>query len=323
MKSVKYISIILAVIFVIGCISAFAVTSSKTNQLLNKIDDIKAEKETIISDISIQKDKIQKLDTEKTKISNEIKELKAKLEKDNNKNNSSSSSSSTSTRKPGPTDSNSGPKICYLTFDDGPSSNTLKILDVLKKYNAKATFFVTGNASANTKKEVFPRIVAEGHAIGIHTYSHEYSEVYASEDAFFKDFYKIRDEIFNYTGVKTNLSRFPGGSNNTVSRKHGGKDIMHRLVDSVTEKGFVFFDWNVSSGDATSTPATTNQIINTVVKNSKNYNNAVVLCHDALAKKATAAAVEEIIIQLTEAGYEFRALTEKSFAPQFYKPQTK
>ncbi len=307
MKRVKYLFVFIAALLLVGCISTFAVTSVKTNNVLDKIDNVKNQKETIVKSINDYKEKNQQIEKRKNKLKDEIKTIKA----------------AQNGHKPNSNDDLIGPKTVYLTFDDGPSENTVKILDVLKKYNAKATFFVTGCAKEQTKRELFKRIVDEGHSIGIHTYTHEYDEVYASEDAFFEDFNKMRDEIFEYTGVKTNITRFPGGSNNTISRKYGGKEIMKKLVNSVTEKGYKYFDWNVSSGDATGKPITKEQLVQNVVSGSKNFNKAVVLCHDTIVKKVTASSVEDIVVQLQQAGYEFKGLDENSFAPQFYKPDIK
>ena len=110
-----------------------------------------------------------------------------------------------------------GKKRVYLTFDDGPSDNTEEILDILKKYDVKATFFVVGNTSEHGQ-ELLKRIVEEGHSIGIHSYSHKYSAIYDSEESFFEDFNKISDYIYDVTGVRTQICRLPGGSSNTVSK---------------------------------------------------------------------------------------------------------
>lgn len=307
MKKIKNVFLITAILFLIGCIVTFAITFVKANNIMEQVETAKVQKETILKGIDDYKTKNKELNIQKTKLKGKIEAKKVAL----------------TGKKPSKNDDITGPKTVYLTFDDGPSSNTIKILDVLKKYNAKATFFVTGNANDETKKEVFKRIVDEGHSIGIHTYTHEYSKVYASEDAFFEDLHKMEDEIFEYTGIRPKITRFPGGSNNTISRKYGGKDIMKKLVNSVTEKGYKYFDWNVSSGDSTGKPISKDQLVRNVVTDCKKFNKSVVLCHDSLAKKTTTASVEEIVAQLQQAGYQFKALDENSFAPQFYKPEIK
>lgn len=307
MRKIKNLSLITAILLLIVSITTFSITFVKANNLMEKVETAKTQKETIIKEIENYKTKNKELNIQKNRLKDEIKAKKIAL----------------TGKKPSSNDDIFGPKTVYLTFDDGPSSNTIKILDVLKKYNAKATFFVTGNANDETKKEVFKRIVDEGHSIGIHTYTHDYAEVYASEDAFFDDLKKMDDEIFEYTGLRTKLTRFPGGSNNTISRKYGGKDLMKRLVNSVTEKGYKYFDWNVSSGDATGKPISKEQLVKNVVTDCQKFNKSVVLCHDSLAKKTTTASVEDIVSQLQEKGYQFKALDENSFAPRFYKPEMK
>ena len=147
-----------------------------------------------------------------------------------------------------PKDNDSTKGVIYLTFDDGPSANiTPKVLDILKKENVKATFFVLNYTKSNEK--LIKRIVAEGHTIGIHGYSHEYSKIYKSKKAFLNNIYSLQEKIKKSTGVKTTYMRFPGGSSNTVSR-HYYKGIMSILTREMLARGFRYYDWNVSSGDA-------------------------------------------------------------------------
>ncbi len=196
-------------------------------------------------------------------------------------------------------------KTIYLTFDDGPGPYTAKLLDVLKKYNVKATFFVTNKGGYNS---LIGRMAREGHAVGIHTASHDYEKIYASEDAFFADQQIMQNIIIEQTGSPTKLMRFPGGSSNTISRFNPG--IMSRLAVAVTEKGMRYFDWNVSSGDAGETTSTTQVISN--IKNgilsSGKYAN--VLQHDI--KNFSVNAVEELLKWGLEKGYTFAALDETS-----------
>lgn len=196
-------------------------------------------------------------------------------------------------------------KTIYLTFDDGPGPYTSKLLDVLKKYNVKATFFVTNKGSYNN---LISRMAAEGHAVGIHTASHDYEKIYASEDAFFADQQIVQDIIIAQTGSPTKLMRFPGGSSNTISNFNPG--IMSRLAVAVTEKGMRYFDWNVSSGDAGETTSTSQVVAN--IKNgilsSGKYAN--VLQHDI--KNFSVNAVEEILQWGIAKGYTFAALDETS-----------
>ena len=139
-------------------------------------------------------------------------------------------------------------KTVYLTFDDGPlGGQTERLLNILKKYDAKATFFIVGNKHDKMNLDLIARAYQEGHAIGVHSYSHEYKKIYASEEAFLQDFLAIENEIYEVTGEHTRIFRFPGGSGNTVSRFCPG--IMTRLAKIMEDMGYRYFDWNVSSND--------------------------------------------------------------------------
>ena len=199
-----------------------------------------------------------------------------------------------------------GGKVIYLTFDDGPSRYTQQLLDVLAKYNVKATFFVVN--TGHSMKTLLNGIVDGGHGIGIHSVSHEYSEIYASEEAFFNDLYTMQGIIRDKTGVTTTLMRFPGGSSNSVSKKYN-KGIMTRLTQAVQDQGFQYFDWNVSSGDAGGAK-TADEVYNNVVNGVSGRKTAVVLQHDI--QKFSVEAVERIIIWGLNNGYTFQALTPNS-----------
>ena len=193
----------------------------------------------------------------------------------------------------------------YLTFDDGPSIYTDELLDILKKYNVKATFFVTSNGSDST----ILREYNEGHTIGLHTNSHDYSYVYSSIDNYFADLYAIQNRVKNVTGEAPNLIRFPGGSSNTVSTNYdGGIGIMSRLAEEVEKRGFYYFDWNVSSGDAGGA-STSDEVYSNVV-NSLGGGYSIVLQHDT--KKFSIDAVERIIEYGLNNGYTFKTLSPGS-----------
>ncbi len=199
-------------------------------------------------------------------------------------------------------------KNCYLTFDDGPSNNTLKILEILKQYDAKATFFVIGTA----KLEYLPQIVSEGHAIGLHSNTHKYSEIYKSTDAFFSDINTLSQKIESIIGIKTKLMRFPGGSNNTVSRKYCN-GVMTELTTQVQIQGYAYFDWNVSSGDADGHNVPASRIAQNVLRQAKNKNSICVLMHDTAAKGTTVDALPTILDGLKNQGYKFEVLTEQTY----------
>ena len=199
---------------------------------------------------------------------------------------------------------NADKKICFLTFDDGPSKNTLKILDILDRYNIKATFFVIGRG----KTEYMKDIVDAGHAIGLHSYSHEFSQIYQSETAYFEDLQKLSDLVRETTGVTTTLMRFPGGSSNTASKKYCN-GIMTALTKSVEQKGYAYFDWNCDSHDADGATVPASQIINSI-KRESGAQHLTVLMHDAGAKTSTVEALPAVIEYLQQQGYSFQKLNK-------------
>ena len=199
-----------------------------------------------------------------------------------------------------------GGKVIYLTFDDGPGPHTQKLLDVLNKYNAKATFFIVN--TGNNMNSLLNAMVSGGHGLGIHSITHEYADIYASEEAFFNDLYGMQAIIKKYTGVTTTLMRFPGGSSNTVSKKYC-PGIMSKLVKAVTDQGFQYFDWNVDSNDAGGAK-TADEVFQNVVNRIGGRNQVVVLQHDI--QKFSVEAVERILIWGIQNGYSFQALTPNS-----------
>lgn len=194
-------------------------------------------------------------------------------------------------------------KVIYLTFDDGPGPRTPELLDVLKKYDVKATFFVVNTGCIDTLQ----RIADEGHSVAIHTASHVYQNIYASEEAYFNDLYKMRDIIKEKTGIETTLLRFPGGSSNTISSFNGG--IMTRLTQAVVDRGFQYFDWNVDSYDAGGA-SSSYEVYNNVINGIHGNNVSVVLQHDIHG--FSVAAVEQIIVWGLENGYTFLPLQPNS-----------
>lgn len=184
----------------------------------------------------------------------------------------------------------------YLTFDDGPSENTDAILDVLDDYGIKATFFVNGKED-ELSLAAYKRIVDEGHTIAMHSYSHKYSEIYSSVDAFKEDYEKIQNLIYDTTERESLFYRFPGGSSNRVSNAH-----MSDYIKFLTEQGITYFDWNVSSGDATSQAFTAEDLVENVMRDVVKYKTSIVLLHDAKTKTTTVQALPEIIEALQESG---------------------
>lgn len=187
----------------------------------------------------------------------------------------------------------SGKKV-YLTFDDGPSIYTDQILDILGKYNVKATFFVIGKTDEESKR-LYQRIVNEGHTLGLHSFSHDYKKVYQSVEDFEKDFTKLRDLLYDTTGYFPTIFRFPGGSGNTVSRED-----MSVFIEYLNKESVVYFDWNVINGDATGEKLTATQSYNNVLNGVKLHNRSIVLMHDTDKKESTVKSLESILKTLTE-----------------------
>lgn len=198
-----------------------------------------------------------------------------------------------------------GIKRVYLTFDDGPSYNTAQILDVLAEYDVKATFFVTGDTTEE-QRALYSRIVEEGHSIGVHSYSHRYSEIYASEEAFFEDFYMMSDYVYDITGIRPTICRLPGGSSNTVSNIK-----MADVVNELEEQGVTCYDWNISGGDAEGHNLSANQIAYNVTGGIERFQTSVVLLHDGKDKGETIEALRLILEELTQReDIEFLPITE-------------
>ncbi len=196
-----------------------------------------------------------------------------------------------------------GPVI-YLTFDDGPGPITENLLALLDKYGVKVTFFVTNQYP--DYHYVIAKEAAAGHSVGIHSATHA-KEIYASEEAYFQDLQIMQDIIVQQTGKKTNILRFPFGSSNQTSEFNPG--IMTRLTALVQERGFAYFDWNVSSGDGN--PANSTQdVYNYVINGVRQHETSVVLMHDL--NPNSMAAVEDIIKWGQANGYTFLPLTHDS-----------
>ncbi|WP_248929723.1 polysaccharide deacetylase family protein [Paenibacillus hamazuiensis] len=211
------------------------------------------------------------------------------------------------------------PKIAYLTFDDGPSGSTPKILDILRRYNVKATFFVIGNTTEEGKA-MYKKIVEEGHALGNHTFSHNYGKIYSSVEAFRADLQKLDDLLYETVGIRPDIIRFPGGSNIHLSRRSGGRTMMKNITREMANRGFQYFDWNVSSTDAAAPVQDLEAIVTSVAANSRNKDRIIVLMHDNTRKTTTVEALPRVIDKLRADGYSFDVLTKNSFTFQFLKP---
>ena len=195
----------------------------------------------------------------------------------------------------------------YLTFDDGPSEYTNALLDILNKYGIKVTFFVTGYGDDALIKREYD----EGHTVGLHSMSHNYSYIYANLDNYWADLNAVRDRVKQLTGESSNIMRFPGGSSNLVSAVYdGGNKIMSTLITQVSERGYKYFDWNIDSNDAGGA-STADEVYANVTNGLRNGGEFVVLQHDV--KSFSVEAVERIIKYGLENGFVFSRLRDNSF----------
>lgn len=207
-------------------------------------------------------------------------------------------------------------KSVYLTFDDGPSSNTNAILDILKEYDVKATFFVVGKTD-EASKEAYKRIVAEGHTLGMHSYSHKYDEIYQSKESFTEDLSRLQEYLYEVTGVWSRYYRFPGGSSNTVS-----KVDMQELIAWMNESGIIYYDWNTASGDAVSRQLPKDTIVENCLENLDRQSECMILMHDAADKQTTVEALPEIIAKIRLRGDAcFLPITDETKPVQHVKAQ--
>ena len=196
-------------------------------------------------------------------------------------------------------------KTAYLSFDDGPSSITRDILTVLDKYNAKATFFVLGCTITEEGEACLKAMVEQGHAIGIHTFSHDHKKIYLSVAAYLDDFYQDYNLIYEITGVKVNIFRFPWGSTTSYN-----KSIREELVTEMERRGFTYYDWNVSAEDSVGKP-TGYGIKKNIMKDLERFTGPIILMHDSSINKLTAKTLPEILEMMIDKGYGFGTLDQR------------
>lgn len=331
--SVKILCVILAVFVAAVSILSFKLyenhnkaieanaTITETNDALNKINEelnsLKTQLEEVKKENSTLQSEVESSKKEKEKLEKKITELEKKLKNYEKKETSEKKAEelSNETKKKYPSVKvplkNNGKKVCYLTFDDGPSKNTLKILDILDAYGIKATFFVTDTGTTKYIKN----IQKSGNAIGLHTATHNYSKIYKSEKAYFADLKSISDKVEEYAGIKSTIIRFPGGSSNSISKNYS-KNLMKTLVKSVEKKGYDYFDWNVDSGDASKARPTADYIMSRMKSAVGSQDKICVLMHDSAAKTGTVDALPQMIEWLASKGYRFEALSND--APTFH-----
>ena len=202
-------------------------------------------------------------------------------------------------------------KVVYLTFDDGPSRHTPEVLEILKRYQCKATFFITG---MNEKYRPYIKTAYDqGHTIGLHTYSHNYSKVYASTNAYFKDLDKVGKLAKEYIGFTPKYIRFPGGGSNTISRKYN-KGIMSQLTKQVGKKGYIYYDWNCENGDGYAHMSQSQMLKRATSSSAK---KVMILMHDANGKQNTVDILPKVIEHYQKKGYTFKAIDDST--PVFHQ----
>ncbi len=205
-----------------------------------------------------------------------------------------------------------GIKTCYLTFDDGPSSNTQKVLQILDEYHIKATFFVTGTSPKDFHyiKEAHEK----GHVIGLHTYSHDYEYIYSSLKNYLEDLNKIKELVYQQTGQYVTYMRFPGGSSNLVSKKYN-VGIMRRLTKRVIDLGYKYYDWTSVNGDGEGVKSVAD-MKKKIKEEVEGLEDVMILMHDSASCENTVKALPDILDYLIAEGYEFKVIDH--YSPTFH-----
>lgn len=195
-------------------------------------------------------------------------------------------------------------KRVYLTFDDGPSIYTGQILDILNANDVKATFFVIAREN-ESYWPYYNRIVDEGHVLGMHSYTHDYNQVYASLDAFEADVSRLSDFLYDRTGEYPTIYRFPGGSSNSVSHVPISECIAY-----LNEQGITYYDWNALNGDAVTDELSTDRLIENIMNSVRQNSTSIVLMHDMQSRHNTVESLQELIDTLKAEGYEILPIDE-------------
>lgn len=288
-----YIIVLIPIILCIVLMLMMSGQSKQIRQMQDKIDVVNEDRGAVWEQVSELTDRTVTLTHDIEELNINIANIKSNMSADDLINHS-----------------DEWPQKVYLTFDDGPSSNTEKILDILRKYDVKATFFVVGTQNDSLRK-YYKKIVDEGHTLGMHSYSHKYSEIYVSEDAFIRDLDRISDLIYEETGVRSKVYRFPGGSSNSVSRVP-----MSKLEGILADRGIDYYDWNIVSGDATNPAPSTEEIIENSLNGIEKYKEAMILFHDLANKTTTVEALPRIIQELKDRGITIAPIDEDTMLIQ-------
>ena len=195
--------------------------------------------------------------------------------------------------------------VC-LTFDDGPSKTTPDVLSALNSAGVKATFFVVATGNNDKYLPLISEAAAAGHQIALHSASHEYSDIYQSSNAYWKDIDLLKERLSPYVRADgLRYLRFPGGSTNTVSRRYGGRGLMQQLKEEVTAKGYAYVDWNVCAEDAVGGKPSAGTIFRNIVRETGEQTQCIVLMHDSATTRTTAEALPDIIQWYEDNGFAF------------------
>ncbi len=290
--------------------SEITALTSENETLRTDYEKLNADTQEYQTTVTSLQSQIEQLTKDKSDLSAEISEISKDLETVRSTNKSLSERNAELSRQIASqkqsSSSSESKKVAYLTFDDGVSKYTNEILDILARYNVKATFFPNWKGNSDEK---YKRIYDEGHAIGNHTYSHEYDDVYTSRDGFISEVNRLNEKIRQVTGYTPVIFRFPGGSNNTVHKNYN-KDIMQQAISALSDLGMQYYDWNVNSGDADSSKGASKDTILSNVLARSTMDRAVILMHDTNTKGTTVAALPEIIEGLIAKGYSFGTLID-------------
>lgn len=300
---IAIIAVIIALLLII-----FFVVSKRNNNIGNRATEITQE-EIIKIGIDTQKNEIQNQTQTQSEKKEEQKKQETKTQEIITENKTDNQEQTQVQNEENENKSETSAGTIYLTFDDGPTSDsTPAILDILKKRNIKATFFVLHYNDQNA--QYIKREHQEGHTVALHGYTHTYSEVYQSADTCLENFRKIGEQVYNTIGVNSKIIRFPGGSSNTVSKKYC-QGVMTEVTQRAIKEGYRYFDWNVDSDDA-GKAKTSERIYNNVTNGVKPNRDNVVLMHDFSGNHKTIDALEDIITWGLEQGYEFKKITRET-----------
>lgn len=325
-KAIVIVTISLIVIPIILCI----ILTARVCSLENKLDDLIAKKDAgeivyvVDNDGNIHLKDTSELPkkeetTDNKTVENNSENESDKLETSDNQEATSEIPEETTLSEQELLELQSKPgygKIICLTFDDGPSENTQKIIDVLDRYNIKATFFVVAKTDPESL-ERYKLIVESGNTIALHSYTHDYSQIYENIEAYIDDVTKIHDLVYEATGVDTKLYRFPGGSANSLRKMD-----VHECIDYLNSQGYKYFDWNITSGDASPTLQTKEQIMQNIKNTLYNVNTGIILMHDAEYKPTTLEVLPELIEFLQSEGFELKAIDNSTPTVQQIKNET-